>query len=77
MSDTEHSALVSGDATTIMLLLRSLYGDDLALAGLAADHASRSDAFTEYHAEQSDNTRAAQLDALKGFSTYLVAAHIQ
>jgi integrase len=77
MSDPEHSALVPGDAATIMLLPRSRYGDDLARAGLAADHASRTDTFAEYHAEQSDNTRAAQLDALKCFSTYLAAAHIQ
>src|SRR6266568_3803373 len=56
---------------------RSRYGDDLALAGLAADHASRTDAFAEYHAEQTDNTRAAQRDALKCFSAYLAAAHIQ
>src|SRR6266702_4579405 len=77
MSDIEHSALVPDDATTIMLLPRSRYGDDLARAGLAADYASRTDAFAEYHAEQTDNTRAAQLDALKCFSTYLAAAHIQ
>lgn len=53
------------------------YGDDLARAGLAADHASQTDAFAQYHAEQTDNTRAAQKDALKCFSTYLAAAHIQ
>lgn len=77
MSETEHSALVPGDAATIMLPLRSCYSDDLALAGLAADHASQTDTFAEYHAEQTDNTRAAQLDALKCFSTYLAAAGIQ
>ncbi len=53
------------------------YGNDLALAGLAANHASRTDTFAEYHAEQTDNTRAAQFDALKCFSTYLAAAGIQ
>jgi integrase len=53
------------------------YGEDLALAGLAADHASRTDAFAEYHAEQTDNTRAAQRDALKCFSTYLAQAGIK
>src|SRR5713226_6253807 len=77
MSDTEQSALVPGDATMIMLLPRSRYGDDLALGGLAADHASRTDTFAEYHAEQTDNTRAAQLDALKCFSTYLAKASIE
>src|SRR5438105_4161262 len=77
MSDTEHSALVSSDATTIMLLPKSRYGDDLALAGLAADHANWTDTFAEYHAEQTDNTRTAQLDALKCFSTYLAAAQIE
>jgi integrase len=53
------------------------YGDDLARAGLAADHASRGDAFAQYHAEQTENTRAAQLDALKCFSTYLAQAGIE
>src|SRR6266536_2309145 len=77
MSETEHSALVPGDVATIMLPHRSRYSDDLALAGLAADHASRTDTFAEYHAEQTDNTRAAQLDALKCFSTYLAQAGIR
>src|SRR6266566_5675842 len=77
MSDTEQSTLVPADATTIVLLPRSRYGDDLARAGLAADHASQTDAFAEYHAEQTDNTRAVQLDALKCFSTYLAQAGIQ
>ena len=77
MSGTEQSALVPGDTATIMLLPRSRYGDDLARAGLAADHASRSDTFAEYHAAQSDNTRAAQRDALMCFSTYLAAAGIK
>ncbi len=77
MSETEHSALVPGDAAMIILPLRSRYSDDLALAGQAADHASRTDTFAEYHTEQTDNTRAAQLDALKCFSTYLAAAGIQ
>ena len=76
MSETEHSALVPGDAAMIMLP-RSRYGDDLALGGLAADHASRTDTFAEYHAEQTENTRTAQLDALKCFSTYLGKAGIQ
>src|SRR5207237_8386848 len=56
---------------------RSRYGDDLTLGGLAADHASRTDTFAEYHAEQTDNTRAAQRDALKCFSAYLAQAGIQ
>src|SRR6266852_7482342 len=77
MSDTEQSALVPGDATMIMLLPRSRYGDDLALGGLAADHASRTDTFAQYHAEQTDNTRAAQKDALKCFSAYLAQAGIE
>lgn len=77
MSETEHSALVPGDAATVMLPLMSRYSDDLALAGLAADHASRRDAFAEYHAEQTDNTRAAQRDALKCFSIYLAEAGIR
>src|SRR5713101_41407 len=77
MSETEHSALVPGDASTIRLLPGSRYDDNLALAGLAADHASRTDTFAEYHAEQTDNTRAAQLDALKCFSTYLAKAGIE
>ena len=41
--------------------------------GLATDHARWIDTFAEYHADQTDNTRAAQLDALKCFSTYLAA----
>ncbi len=77
MSETEHNALVPGDAATVMLPLGSRYSDDLALAGLAADHASRTDTFAEYHAGQSDNTRAAQLDALKCFSIYLAEAGIE
>src|SRR5229473_2852178 len=77
MSETEHGVLVPGDAATIMLPLRSRYSDDLALAGLAADHASQTDTFAQYHAEQTDNTRAAQKDALKCFSTYLAQAGIE
>src|SRR5207248_1705162 len=72
-------ALTRVDDTAIPAIevIPGSYGDDLARAGLAADWASRTDAFAEYHAEQTDNTRAAQLDALKCFSTYLAAAHIQ
>lgn len=77
MSETEHRVLLPDDAATIRLLPRSHYDDDLALAGLAADHASRRDAFAEYHAAQSDNTCAAHLDALKSFSTYLAEAGIR
>src|SRR5258708_23830903 len=55
----------------------SRYGDDLGLAGLAADHASHTDAFASYHAEQTENTRAAQQAALACFSTYLAAAGVQ
>src|SRR5712691_1569909 len=76
--DNESTALtIITDAPLSIERKRSHYGDDLARAGLAADHASRSDAFAEYHAEQTDNTRAAQRDALKCFSTYLAAAGIQ
>jgi integrase len=60
-----------------LTIVGTRYGDDLARAGLAADHASWRDAFAEYHAQQSDNTRAAQLDALKCFSTYLAEAGIR
>ncbi len=77
MSETERNVLVPGDATTIMLGPISRYGDDLALAGLAADHASRTDTFASYHAEQTENTRVAQRDALKCFSTYLTEAGIE
>ncbi len=76
--DDESTALTIITETPLSLgRERSRYGDDLARAGLAADYASQADAFAEYHAEQSDNTRAAQHDALKCFSTYLAAAHIQ
>ena len=76
--DDESTALTIVQEIPITLKsARSRYGDDLMVGGLAADHASRSDAFSEYHAEQSDNTRAAQLDALKCFSTYLAQAGIQ
>ncbi len=77
MSETEHGTLIPDDAATIMLPLRSRYGDDLALVDLAADHASRTDTSAEYYAGQTDNTRVAQLDALKCFSTYLAATGIQ
>jgi integrase len=72
-------ALTRVDDTAIPAIevIPGSYGNDLALAGLAADHASRTDAFADYHAEQSDNTRAAQRDALKCFSTYLAAAGIR
>ena len=55
----------------------SRYGDDLARAGLAADHASQTDAFAAYHAEQTTNTLDAQQAALACFSTYLEAAGVQ
>jgi len=77
MGDDTLAITTMGEIPLIIEGPRSRYGDDLARAGLAADHASRSDAFAEYHAEQTDNTRAAQRDALKCFSTYLAAAHIQ
>src|SRR5215470_16444615 len=77
MGDDALAITTMGEIPLIIEGPRSRYGDDLARAGLAADQASRSDAFAEYHAEQTDNTRAAQLDALKCFSTYLAAAHIQ
>jgi integrase len=75
---TDETALtIITDAPLSQEIARSRYGDDLALAGLAADHASRTDTFAQYHAEQSDNTRAAQLDALKCFSIYLAQAGIE
>ncbi len=64
--DDEPTALTIMTDTPLSLgRERSRYGNDLARAGVAADHASRTDAFAEYHAEQTDNTRAAQRDALK------------
>ncbi len=76
--DDEPTALTIMTDTPLSLgRERSRYGNDLARAGVAADHASRTDAFAEYHAEQTDNTRAAQRDALKCFSTYLEQAGIK
>lgn len=77
MDDEATALTIITEAPISIEKVRSRYGDDLALAGLAADHASRTDAFAEYHAEQTDNTRAAQRDALKCFSTYLAQAGIQ
>src|SRR6266568_6573885 len=77
MDDKATALTIITEAPLSIEKVRSRYGDDLALAGLAADDASQTDAFAEYHAEQSDNTRAAQLDALKCFSTYLAHAGIQ
>ena len=75
MQETEQTAIVLVHTPAIIALPTPYrYGDDLALVGLATDHASRIDAFAEYHAEQADNTRTAQLDALKCFSTYLAEA---
>jgi integrase len=76
MDDDSTALTIITEAPLSLERERSRYGDDLARAGLAADHASQTDAFAEYHAEQTDNTRAAQLDALKCFSSYLAAAHI-
>jgi len=69
--------LVDDAAVPVIEAIPGSYGDDLARAGQAADHASRRDAFSEYHAQQTDNTRAAQRDALKCFSTYLAQAGIR
>jgi integrase len=77
MDDEATALTIMTDAPRSLGRGRSRYGDDLARAALAADHASQTDAFAEYHAEQTDNTRAAQLDALKCFSTYLAQAGIQ
>lgn len=78
MQETEQTAIMLVHTPAIITLPTAYrYGDYLALAGLAADHASRIDAFAEYHAEQADNTRTAQLDALKCFSTYLAEAGIK
>jgi len=73
----EETALTIYDAEVVEYREPGRYDDDLARAGQVADQASRTDAFAEYHAEQTDNTRIAQLDALKCFSAYLAAAHIQ
>src|SRR5438128_1036212 len=77
MTDESLAVTIVQEIPITLERARSRYGDDLARAGLAADHASRRDAFAEYHAEQSDNTRAAQRDALKCFSTYLAQVGIQ
>ncbi len=77
MDDDSTALTIITEAPLSLGRERSRYGDDLARAGLAADDASQSDTFAAYHAEQSDNTRAAQRDALKCFSTYLAQADIQ
>ena len=77
MDDESTALTIITEAPLSLEKVRSRYGDDLARAGLAADHASRSDAFAEYHAQQSDNTRAAQKDALTCFSAYLAEAGIR
>ncbi len=77
MDDESTALTIIADTPLSIERVKSRYGDDLALGGLAADHASRTDTFAEYHAEQTDNTRAAQRDAFKCFSTYLAAAGIQ
>jgi integrase len=77
MDDESTALTIMTDAPIALERTRSRYGNDLARAGLAADHASRTDTFAEYHAEQTDNTRAAQKDALKCFSTYLAQAGIE
>src|SRR2546429_542003 len=50
-------ALTRVDDTAIPAIevIPGSYGNDLALAGLAADHASRTDTFAQYHAEQTVN----------------------
>jgi hypothetical protein len=65
------AAIISGEVAP------GRYADDLARAAAAADQASRSDAFAEYHAEQMEKTRATQQAALACFSTYLTAADVQ
>jgi hypothetical protein len=52
------------------------YDETLAQAAQAADEASQEDAFTAYHSMMAENTRAAQMDALALFSTYLAAAGV-
>ncbi len=52
----------------------SPYADDLAHAGLLADAAVQTDTFADDHATRSENTRVAQRDTLRLFSTYL--AHL-
>lgn len=48
MQETEQTAIVLVHTPAIITLPTAYcYGDDLALAGLAADHASRIDAFAE------------------------------
>src|SRR5260221_9369145 len=75
---TDETALtVITDAPLSLERGGSRYGNDLARAGLAADHASQRDAFAAYHAEQTANTRAAQQATLQCFSTYLAAAGVQ
>src|SRR5712692_4714589 len=73
----EETALTIYDAEVVEYREPGRYDDDLARAGQVADHASRTDTFAQYHAEQTDNTRAAQKDALKCFSTYLAQAGIE
>jgi len=52
----------------------SPYADDLAHAGLLADAAVQADTFADYHTNCAQNTRVAQRDTLRLFSTYL--AHL-
>ncbi len=68
---------IDGAAIPTVEVIPSPYGNDLARAAAAADQASRTDAFASYHAEQTENTRAAQQTALACFSTYLAAAGVQ
>jgi len=76
--ETEKALTRNDDAAiTTIEVTPGFYGDDLALAAAAADQASRTDAFASYHAEQTENTHAAQQAALACFSTYLTAAGVQ
>ena len=76
--ETEQALTRTDDAAiTTAVVTPCFYGNDLAHAAVAADQASQTDAFASYHAEQTENTRAAQQAALQCFSAYLAAAGVQ
>ncbi len=77
MSDAEQRAITPMEyPSSITIAPASRYTDDLARIGMVADTYAASDPFADYHESLTENSRTAQRDTLRLFSTYLAQAEV-
>ena len=63
------------DHETPLIIIQE-HGDDLAQAGLIADHYANQDVLTDYQKTTSANTKRRQKSEMRAFSRYLAAANV-